>query len=333
MQHALKRHVSSLMKHAPRALCTDQRAHGLLHASLMMEQQAFTTSPTVPPGRFQVFNRYATSAHAHRQAPRLPEDDGQTARGLRAMDDLERLEGVNEFHPTFRSKLEEAKEALQLALARDSSDLRAMVALARLHLSYNGNGLSPHSGEALLVQAADAGLADAQYELACWLRSQASSAEEEQQEEDRQRGSSAARATQYLVAAAQQVGDLDARGHADALFLLGVARYAGDTMARDVAAARRCFAAAANKGNGPFLSLMVALLSLVCLAAALLALLRDKAKACLALGKGSSLDPGRTWRLDFAAAADRVAADRVTACPVSHSHHREQSSQDEHRES
>ncbi|KAL6177934.1 hypothetical protein ACLB2K_049455 [Fragaria x ananassa] len=66
--------------------------------------------------------------------------------------------------------LRAAKENFELALETDNANTHARYWLSRLHLKYHVPGACKAIGGALLVEAANMGDADAQYELACRLR-------------------------------------------------------------------------------------------------------------------------------------------------------------------
>ncbi|EOY31027.1 Binding, putative isoform 2 [Theobroma cacao] len=66
--------------------------------------------------------------------------------------------------------LRAAKENFELALEADNSNTHARYWLSKLHLKYHVPGACKAIGAALLVEAADMGDPDAQYELGCRLR-------------------------------------------------------------------------------------------------------------------------------------------------------------------
>ncbi|KAF7846605.1 hypothetical protein BT93_L4031 [Corymbia citriodora subsp. variegata] len=66
--------------------------------------------------------------------------------------------------------LRTAKENFELALETDNSNTHARYWLAKLHLKYHVPGKCLAVGAALLVEAANMGDPDAQYELGCRLR-------------------------------------------------------------------------------------------------------------------------------------------------------------------
>ncbi|KAG5564528.1 hypothetical protein RHGRI_000645 [Rhododendron griersonianum] len=66
--------------------------------------------------------------------------------------------------------LRAAKENFELALEADNTNTHARYWLSRLHMKYHVPGASKAIGAALLVEAADMGDPEAQYELGCRLR-------------------------------------------------------------------------------------------------------------------------------------------------------------------
>nr|XP_004299257.2 PREDICTED: uncharacterized protein LOC101299298 [Fragaria vesca subsp. vesca] len=126
--------------------------------------------------------------------------------------------------------LRAAKENFELALETDNSNTHARYWLSRLHLKYHVPGACKAIGAALLVEAANMGDADAQYELACRLR-----VENEHVQSDQQ-------AFHYLEKAVDQL-------HPGALYLLGAVYLTGDCVKKDVASALWCFHRASEKGH------------------------------------------------------------------------------------
>ncbi|KAK3439343.1 hypothetical protein EUGRSUZ_C04189 [Eucalyptus grandis] len=110
--------------------------------------------------------------------------------------------------------LRTAKENFELALAADNSNTHARYWLAKLHLKYHVPGKCLAVGAALLVEAANMGDPDAQYELGCRLR----------------------------VEAVDQL-------HPGALYLLGAVYLTGDCVKQDLASAMWCFHRASEKGH------------------------------------------------------------------------------------
>lgn len=126
--------------------------------------------------------------------------------------------------------LRTAKENFELALEVDNSNTHARYWLSKLHLKYHVPGACKAVGAALLVEAADMGDADAQYELGCRLRVENKYVQSDQQ------------AFYYLEKAVDQL-------HPGALFLLGAVYLTGDCVKQDIASALWCFHRASEKGH------------------------------------------------------------------------------------
>lgn len=126
--------------------------------------------------------------------------------------------------------LRTAKENFELALEVDNSNTHARFWLSKLHLKYHVPGGCKAIGAALLVEAADMGDADAQYELGCRLRVENKYVQSDQQ------------AFYYLEKAVDQL-------HPGALFLLGAVYLTGDCVKQDIASALWCFHRASEKGH------------------------------------------------------------------------------------
>lgn len=126
--------------------------------------------------------------------------------------------------------LKRAKQNFELALEVDNMNTQARLWLARLHLKYCVPGACKAVGAALLVEAADMGNADAQYELACQLRAEGEPAEADNQ------------AFYYLEKAVEQL-------QPEALFLLGAVYLGGDCVKKDLKSAAWCFHKASQKGH------------------------------------------------------------------------------------
>ncbi|XP_078437626.1 binding protein isoform X3 [Wolffia australiana] len=94
----------------------------------------------------------------------------------------------------------------------------------------NSSALSHYRGAALLVEAANMGDPDAQYDLGCHLRVQNENVQSDQQ------------ALYYIEKAVDQL-------HPQALYLLGSVFLAGDCVQQDVGAAMWCFYRASSKGH------------------------------------------------------------------------------------
>ncbi|KAL1810809.1 hypothetical protein ACET3Z_020874 [Daucus carota] len=126
--------------------------------------------------------------------------------------------------------LRTAKENFELALETDNSNTHARFWLSKLHLKYHVPGACKAVGAALLVEAADMGDADAQYELACRLRVENDYVQADQQ------------AFQYLEMAVDQL-------HPAALYMLGAVYLTGDCVRKDISSAIWCFHRASQKGH------------------------------------------------------------------------------------
>ncbi|CAL5443278.1 unnamed protein product [Camellia sinensis] len=126
--------------------------------------------------------------------------------------------------------LRTAKENFELALEADNSNTHASYWLSKLHLKYHVPGACKAIGAALLVEAADMGDPDAQYELGCQLRVENDYVQSDQQ------------AFYYLEKAVHQL-------HPGALYLLGAVYLTGDCVKKDVASALWCFHRASEKGH------------------------------------------------------------------------------------
>ncbi|KAK6273321.1 hypothetical protein POUND7_010404 [Theobroma cacao] len=126
--------------------------------------------------------------------------------------------------------LRAAKENFELALEADNSNTHARYWLSKLHLKYHVPGACKAIGAALLVEAADMGDPDAQYELGCRLRIENDYVQSDQQ------------AFYYLEKAVDQL-------HPGALYLLGSVYLTGDCVKKDIASALWCFHRASEKGH------------------------------------------------------------------------------------
>ncbi|XP_057840800.1 uncharacterized protein LOC131050621 isoform X3 [Cryptomeria japonica] len=124
--------------------------------------------------------------------------------------------------------LKSAKQNFELALEVDNLNTQARLWLARLHLKYCVPGACKAVGAGLLVEAADMGNADAQYELFCQLRTGESSITKDRQ------------AVYYLDKAINQL-------QPDALFVLGAMHLGGDCVKKDLELAAWCFQKATQK--------------------------------------------------------------------------------------
>ncbi|OMO54375.1 Sel1-like protein [Corchorus capsularis] len=126
--------------------------------------------------------------------------------------------------------LRAAKDNFELALEADNSNTHARYWLSKLHLKYHVPGACKAIGAALLVEAADMGDPEAQYELGCRLRVENDYVQSDQQ------------AFYYLEKAVDQL-------HPGALYLLGAVYLTGDCVKKDIASALWCFHRASEKGH------------------------------------------------------------------------------------
>ncbi|KAA8535081.1 hypothetical protein F0562_030084 [Nyssa sinensis] len=153
------------------------------------------------------------------------------AKGWSALKEVDRVIDYAELNdkrliPLLRT----AKENFELALEADNSNTHARYWLSKLHLKYHLPGACKITGAALLVEAANMGDPDAQYELGRRLRVENKYVQSGQQ------------AFYYLEKAADQL-------HSGALYLLGAVYLTGDCVRRDIASALWCFHRASEKGH------------------------------------------------------------------------------------
>ncbi|KAG7637419.1 putative tetratricopeptide-like helical domain superfamily [Arabidopsis thaliana] len=153
------------------------------------------------------------------------------AKGWSAIKEVERVIDYCELNdrrliPLLRG----AKENFELALEADNLNTHARYWLSKLHLKYHVPGACKAVGAALLVEAADMGNADAQYELGCRLRVENDHVQSDQQ------------AFHYIENAVDQL-------HPGALYLLGIVYLTGDCVKQDVDSAIWCFHRASEKGH------------------------------------------------------------------------------------
>lgn len=153
------------------------------------------------------------------------------AKGWNALQEVDRVIDFTEptdprLHPLFRT----AKQNFELALEVDNSNTHARYWLSRLHLKYQAPGSCKAIGAALLVEAANMGDADAQYELGRRLRVENPYVQSEQQ------------AFHYLEKAIEQL-------HPGALYLMGAVYLTGEWVKQDMASALWCFHRASEKGH------------------------------------------------------------------------------------
>lgn len=123
-----------------------------------------------------------------------------------------------------------AKENFELALEIDNMNTHARCWLAKMHFKYHVPGACKAIGAALLVEAANMGDPEAQYELGCRLRVENDHVQSDQQ------------AFHYIEKAVDQL-------HPGALYLLGAVYITGDCVKRDIASAMWCFHRASEKGH------------------------------------------------------------------------------------
>ncbi|CAA7406907.1 unnamed protein product [Spirodela intermedia] len=153
------------------------------------------------------------------------------ARGWSALREVDRVIDYTELRdPRLIPLLRTAKENFELALEVDNMNTHARYWLSKLHFKYHVPGACKAVGAALLVEAANMGDPDAQYELGCHLRVQNENVQSDQQ------------AFYYIEKAVDQL-------HPAALYLLGSVFLAGDCVQKDVASAMWCFYRASTKGH------------------------------------------------------------------------------------
>ncbi|OAY72025.1 hypothetical protein ACMD2_08937 [Ananas comosus] len=153
------------------------------------------------------------------------------AKGWSALQEVDRvIDYADRNDPRLIPLLRSAKENFELALEVDNMNTHARYWLGRMHFKYHVPGACKAIGAALLVEAANMGDADAQYELGCRLRVENDYVQSDQQ------------AFYYLEKAVDQL-------HPGALYLLGAVYLTGDCVKRDVASATWCFHRASEKGH------------------------------------------------------------------------------------
>ncbi|KAJ4808760.1 hypothetical protein LUZ62_021326 [Rhynchospora pubera] len=153
------------------------------------------------------------------------------AKGWSALQEVDRVIDYADRNDTrLIPLLRGAKENFELALEVDNMNTHARYWLARMHFKYHVPGACKAIGAALLIEAANMGDADAQYELGCKLR-----VDNEHVQSDQQ-------AFYYLEKAVDQL-------HPGALYLLGAVYLAGDCVKKDVTSAMWCFHRASEKGH------------------------------------------------------------------------------------
>ncbi|KAL0410553.1 UNVERIFIED_CONTAM: Inositol oxygenase 1 [Sesamum latifolium] len=152
------------------------------------------------------------------------------AKGYSALQEVDRVIDYCELNdkrliPLLRA----AKEQFELALEADNSNTHARYWLSKLHLKYHVPGANK-AVCVVLVEAAEMGDPDAQYELGCRLRVENDYVQSDQQ------------AFYYLEKAVDQL-------HPGALYLLGAVYLTGDCVKQDVSSALWCFHRASEKGH------------------------------------------------------------------------------------
>ncbi|XP_015059386.1 uncharacterized protein LOC107005334 isoform X1 [Solanum pennellii] len=153
------------------------------------------------------------------------------AKGWNALQEVDRVIDYCELNDKrLIPPLRTAKENFELALEADNSNTHARYWLSKLHLKYHVPGACKAVGAALLVEAAEMGDPEAQFELGCRLR-----VENEYVQSDQQ-------AFYYLEKAVDQL-------HPGALYLLGAVYLTGDCVKKDVGSALWCFHRASQKGH------------------------------------------------------------------------------------
>ncbi|XP_048231702.1 uncharacterized protein LOC8265966 isoform X3 [Ricinus communis] len=153
------------------------------------------------------------------------------AKGWSALKEVDRVIDYCELNDSrLIPLLRTAKENFELALEADNSNTHARFWLSKLHLKYHVPGACKAIGAALLVEAADMGDPEAQYELGCRLRVENDYVQSDQQ------------AFYYLEKAVDQL-------HPGALYLLGAVYLTGDCVKQDFASALWCFHRASEKGH------------------------------------------------------------------------------------
>ncbi|KAL6556872.1 hypothetical protein OROHE_006748 [Orobanche hederae] len=154
------------------------------------------------------------------------------AKGYSALQEVDRVIDYCELYDKrLIPYLKTAKEQFELALEVDNLNTHARYWLAKLHLKYHHfPGANKAVGAALLVEAAEMGDSDAQYELGCRLRAENPYVQSDQQ------------AFYYLEKAVEQL-------HPGALYLLGAVYLTGDCVNQDVSSAIWCFHKASEKGH------------------------------------------------------------------------------------
>ncbi|TQD97164.1 hypothetical protein C1H46_017253 [Malus baccata] len=190
-----------------------------------MQRQLLKKLRLKPPNGLTQFNQRREMHSRNKKAMEL------IAKGWSALKEVDRVIDYCELNdrrliPLLRA----AKESFELALEADNSNTHARYWLSKLHLKYHVPGACKAIGAALLVEAADMGDPDAQYELGCRLR-----VDNEYVQSDQQ-------AFHYIEKAVDQL-------HPGAPYLLGSVYLTGDCVKKDMASALWCFYRASDKVN------------------------------------------------------------------------------------
>uniref|UniRef100_A0A1D1YLG6 Uncharacterized protein ybeQ n=2 Tax=Anthurium amnicola TaxID=1678845 RepID=A0A1D1YLG6_9ARAE len=153
------------------------------------------------------------------------------AKGWSGLQEVDRVIDYTELRdPRLIPLLRTAKENFELALEVDNMNTHARYWLSRIHFKYHVPGACKAVGAALLIEAANMGDADSQYELGCRLRVENENVQSDQQ------------AFYYIEKAVDQL-------HPGALYLLGSVFLAGDCVEKDTSSAMWCFCRASEKGH------------------------------------------------------------------------------------
>ncbi|PQQ20274.1 uncharacterized protein Pyn_15920 [Prunus yedoensis var. nudiflora] len=176
---------------------------------MMMQRQLLKKLSFRAPNGVSQFNQRREMHSRNKEAMEL------IAKGWSALKEVNRVIDYCELNDSrLIPLLRAAKENFELALEADNSNTHARYWLSKLHLKYHVPGACRAIGAALLVEAANMGDPDAQYELGCKLR-----VENEYVQSDQQ-------AFHYLEKAVDQL-------HPGALYLLGAVYLTGDCVKKD----------------------------------------------------------------------------------------------------
>ncbi|KAG8365162.1 hypothetical protein BUALT_Bualt18G0075600 [Buddleja alternifolia] len=201
-------------------------------ASLFSAYPAAVAAPRTylrkPDVQYAAFSRLILCRGMHSRNKKAME---LIAKGFSALKEVDRVIDYCELNdkrliPLLRT----AKEHFELALEADNTNTHARYWLSKLHLKYHVPGANKAIGAALLVEAAEMGDSDAQYELGCRLRIENPYVQSDQQ------------GFYYLKKAVEQL-------HPGALYLLGAVYLTGDCVKQDFGSALWCFHRASEKGH------------------------------------------------------------------------------------